>query len=170
MWRKSNLLAIGLIVASLGGCRDEPEPSSAALAPSVDAGPALYLALSDQHPKAGSTITVTANVRHADAKAAIGSFTGDLVYDPAGLAFAGEVRLPAGVRAFNPQSGRIRVAGAAAEGFQDGRLFAVSFRVIDPRSLASLELSVTEMNGKDFADRLPADRRERSARIGPVRP
>jgi hypothetical protein len=65
------------------------------------------------------------------------------------------------MRALNPQPGHIRVAGAAAEGFQDGRLFAVTFKVKDPRGLATIELALDELNGTDFGNRLstnPGDR------------
>ncbi len=86
-----------------------------------------------------------------------------------GLALVAESSLPSGMRALNPQPGHIRVAGAAVEGFADGRLFAVTFRVTDPRALASMELTLDEMSGTDFGNRLPANPLHRSVRLGSTR-
>src|SRR5207249_11122827 len=69
-----------------------------------------------------------------------------------------------GIRALNPQPGDIIAAGAAADGFEDGRLFAVTFQVQKPAALGSIELSVEELNGTDFANQLPPVH-ERSVRL-----
>jgi len=69
------------------------------------------------------------------------------------------------MRAFNPQPGHIRVAGATAEGFRDGRLFAVTFKVKDARALATLELALDELNGTDFANRLPTNPHDRRVHL-----
>jgi len=119
---------------------------------------------SDEAPRVEATITVTARAAPAPRKA-VGSFAGHLRYDAGGLTFVGESQLPTGMRAFNPQPGHIRVAGAAAEGFRDGRLFAVTFKVNDPRALATIELALDELNGTDFANRLPANPHERTVHL-----
>jgi hypothetical protein len=154
---------IGLFVVGLG-CQDERPVTMVPPA----ANSAFYLTLSDESPSAGSTITVTANVAAGRRAKAVGSFAAQLRYDPRALTFLAESKLPTGMRAFNPQSGHIRVAGAAAEGFPDGRLFAVSFKVNDPRALASFELTVDEVHGTDFANQLPTDPHLRVGRV--VRP
>jgi hypothetical protein len=152
-------------ILTVAGCLDEPQPMTSAQTPTSATGPAAFLTISPEAPQEGGTVVVTANVLASSAQPVIGSFSGELRYDPAGLTFAGESRLAGGMRAFNPASGRIRVAGAAAEGFLDGRLFAVAFKVGDPRAVAGLELLLDELNGRDFGDRLPSDPRERLARV-----
>ena len=161
------LSRIGLVVITLS-CRDDPRRVITET-PAPEAGSVLYLTTSDQAPPPGSTITVTANVAPLPDIKAIGSFVAQLRYDTAGLTFIAESRLPSGMRVLNPQPGHIRAAGAAVEGFADGRLFAVTFRVTDPRALASMELTLDEMTGTDFGNRLPANPLHRSARLGSTR-
>ena len=120
--------------------------------------------MSDSNPGAGSTITVTAMVAPRAGLTAVGSFKAVLTYDSTGLTFLHESKLPTGMRALNPRPGHIIAAGAVAEGFQDRRLFAVTFGVQRPAALASIELSVEELNGTDFANQLPPVR-ERSVRL-----
>ena len=77
----------------------------------------------------------------------------------------GESELPTGLRVFNPRPGHIQIAGAAADGFRDGRLFAVTIKVNEPRALATLELALDELNDTDFSNRLPANPRERTVHL-----
>ena len=161
------LSRLGLAVIALG-CRDDPRRVFTETA-APEAGSVLFLTTSDQAPPPGSTITVTANVAPIPEIKAIGSFAAHLRYDTAGLTFIAESRLPSGRRVLNPQPGHIRAAGAAVEGFADGRLFAVTFRVSDPRALTSMELTLDEMTGTDFGNRLPANLLHRSARLGSTR-
>ena len=154
------LTTIGLVAVG-AACRDEP--GSLVTAPPRTGGtsPVLSLTASEEAPRVEATITVTAQATPASGAKAVGSFAGDLRYDSSQLSFVGEARLPSGMRALNPQPGHIRVAGAAAEGFEDGRLFAVTFKVKDPRGLATIELALDELNGTDFGNRLstnPGDR------------
>ncbi len=157
--------AIGFLVGSLG-CQDDPRGLATTPPETGGTSSVFYLTVSDKAPRVGSTITVTANVAPARGAKAVGSFAGHLRYDPIGLTFVAESRLPAGLRAFNAQAGHIRVAGAAVEGFQDGRLFAVTFRVNDTRALATMELALDEMTGTDFGNHLSADPRQRAVRLG----
>jgi len=124
----------------------------------------LYVTVSDPTPAAGSTITVTAMVAPRAGLTAVGSFKAHLTYDPTGLTFLQQSKLPTGMRALNPGPGHIIAAGAAADGFQDRRLFAVTFTVERPAALGSIELSVEELNGTDFANQLPPVH-ERSVRL-----
>ena len=162
------LSRVGLVIIALG-CRDDPRRVLTETPAAPEAGSVLYLTTSDQAPPPGSTVTVTANVAPTPDIKAIGSFAAHLRYDTAGLTFIAESRLPSGMRVLNPQPGHIRAAGAAVEGFADGRLFAVTFRVTDPGALASLELTLDEMTGTDFGNRLPANPLHRSARLGSTR-
>ena len=152
-------------IVTASGCLDGPQPMTSGQTPTSAMGPAAFLTISPEAPREGGTVVVTANVLAPNAQPIIGSFSGELRYDPAGLTYTGESRLAGGMRAFNPASGRIRVAGAAAEGFLDGRLFAVAFKVGDPRAVAGLELILDELNGRDFGDRLPSDSVGRTARV-----
>jgi len=161
------LSRLGLAVIALG-CRDDPRRVFTETA-APEAGSVLFLTTSDQAPPPGSTVTVTANVAPIPDIKAIGSFAAHLRYDTAGLTFIAESRLPSGMRALNPQPGHIRAAGAAVEGFADGRLFAVTFRVTDPGAITSMELTLDEMTGTDFGNRLPANPLHRSARLGSTR-
>ena len=161
------LSRVGLVSIALG-CRDDPRRVLTETA-APQAGSVLYLTTSDQAPPPGSTVTVTANVAPTPDIKAIGSFAAHLRYDTAGLTFIAESRLPSGMRVLNPQPGHIRAAGAAVEGFADGRLFAVTFRVTDPGALTSMELTLDEMTGTDFGNRLPANPLHRSARLGSTR-
>ncbi len=158
----------GLVIVALG-CRDDLRRVFTETPAAPEAGPVLYLTTSDQAPPPGSTITVTANVATIPDIKAIGSFAAHLRYDTAGLTFIAESRLPSGIRALNPQPGHIRVAGAAIEGFADGRLFAVTFRVTNPGALTSMELELDELTGMDFGNRLPANPVHRSVRLGSTR-
>src|SRR5207247_2167234 len=123
--------------------------------PAPETRSVLYLTVSSDDPRRDSTVTVTANVAAVPGLKAVASFTAHLRYDPGGLAFVAESTLPSGMRALNPQPGHIRAAGAAVEGFADGRLFAVKFRVNDPRALALLELTLDAVNATDLGTPLP---------------
>src|SRR5690348_1037405 len=112
-----NVTAIALALLALG-CRDDPR--RLITDPPLSPAP-VYLTVSGEDLRPGSTATVTAHVVVASGVKAIGSFAAHLRYDPAGLAFVAESRLPTGLRAFNPRPGHIRVAGAAVEGFADGQ-------------------------------------------------
>lgn len=158
----------GLVIIALG-CRDDPRRVLTEAPATPEAGSVLYLTTSDQAPPPGSTITVTANVAPTPDSKAIGSFAAHLRYDTAGITFIAESRLPSGMRVLNPQPGHIRVAGAAVEGFADGRLFAVTFRIRNPGALSSMELTLDEMTGTDFGNRLPASPLHRSVRLGSIR-
>jgi len=163
------LSAIALMAVGIA-CQDEPRSLVTAPPQTGGANPVLSLTASDQATRVDATITVTARAAPAPSAKAVGSFAGHLRYDAAGLTFLGESQLSTGMRAFNPQPGHIRVAGAAAEGFRDGRLFAVTFKVKDPRALAMLELALDELNGTDVGNRLPTNPHERRVHLTFTRP
>ena len=158
----SSLVLLPVAVLALA-CVEHPRPLAAPGAPQRS-DTILYVTVSDPNPPAGSTITVTAMVAPRAGLKAVGSFKARLTYDSTGLTFLQEGKLPTGMRVLNPRLGRIIAAGAAAEGFQDRRLFAVTFKVQRPAALGSIELSVEELNGTDFANQLPPVH-ERSVRL-----
>ena len=161
------LSRIGLAILAVG-CRDDTRRPFQETPAGPEAGSVLYLTTSDQAPLPGSTITVTANVAAVPGIKAIGSFAAHLRYDTAGMSFVAESKLPTGMRALNPQPGHIRAAGVAVEGFADGRLFTVTFRVNDPSALHSMELTLDEMTGTDFVNRLPENPLHRSVRLASI--
>jgi hypothetical protein len=157
-------LFVGLLVLS-AACQDEPRSPTT---PRPGTTAAFFLTVSNGLPVRGSTITVTANAAALPGGNTVGSFTAQLNYDSAGLRFVAESRLPHGMRAVNAQPGQIRVAGASSDGLGDGHLFAVTFTVLDPKALASLELVIDELNGSDFSNQLPSDPRQRTTRFVPA--
>jgi hypothetical protein len=164
---RASILGAVLVAVLAVGCQDERRrpvtaPPAAQLKDTV-----FYVTVSDANPTVGATVTVTANVAQRPGVQPVGSFKAQLRYDATGLTFVRESKLPNGVRAFNPQHGDLIAAGAAAGGFQDGRLFAATFTIQNPAALTSLALEVEELNGTDFASQLPPVR-QGSLRLRPA--
>lgn len=158
------LLVPAVSLLALAACADDREAATLVAPPAVAADAALaFLDVSHARPAAGDTVTVTAVVHNGAAVSRVGAFTVDLAYDATGLAFVAEAPLASGMRVVNAaQPGRVIVAGASAEGFAEGRLFALTFRVQDPAALRGLALTVTELGGTDYRnhkERLDVDRR-----------
>ena len=166
----STASTLGLLVIAVltVACQDEQRRPATAPATAQRSDTVFFVTVSDAAPAVGATVTVTANVAQRSGFKPVASFKAHLRYDATGLTFLRESRLPSGIRAFNPQRGDVIAAGAAVEGFQDGRLFAATFSIQNPAALASLALEVEELNGTDFADQLPAVRRG-SLRVTPTR-
>ena len=90
-------------------------------------------------------VTLTIDV-HGDI-GKIGSFTGRLRYDPTALAFDREETLSDGtMRASNPESGSVRVAGASMSGVDVAQLAAFRFKVMDPAALNTLQFDIDEIH------------------------
>ena len=164
----SSILGALVVVVLTVACQDEHRRPVTAPATAPRSDTVFFVTVSNAEPAAGATVTVTANVAQRAGFKPVASFKAHLRYDATGLTFLRESRLPSGIRAFHPQPGDLIAAGAAAEGFQDGRLFAATFRIQNPAALASLALEVEELNGTDFANQLPAVRRG-SLRVTPIR-
>lgn len=113
----------------------------------------VHLTVSDITPLAGSTIVVAGNIGPDDSLS-IASFRARLEYDGRALVYLGEAELPGMMRVVNPRTNEIIVVGATAQPATDGRLFAIRFRVDDPRGLETLLLSVDELNDARFASQL----------------
>ena len=145
-----------VLVAGAVACDDSRDAGSLVAPPTPKTGTVAYLTVSNPSAAAGSTVTVTATAQQAAGLSRVGAFSASLAYDASGLTFVSEQALGSGMRAVNARDGRIFAAGASSEGFAEGQLFAVTFRVVNPAALASLTLSVTELNGTDFGNRLSA--------------
>ena len=161
------MLVLG-VAACLFACQENQLRPLTPLATSKSSGDVVYLTLSVPRPAAGDTVTVTANVARPVGTKPVGSFKAYLRFDDSGLTFLHQATLSRGARALNPLQGCIIVAGAAAEGFLDDRLFAVTFLLDRTEAIHSLELRIQEMNGTDFASQLPRVQ-DRIGRIGGVR-
>lgn len=98
-------------------------------------------------------IVVTLGVRGDRALGKIGSFTARISYDSTALTFLGETALAdGGLRAVNPTSGLIRVAGAAASGMDGSTLIALRFSVTDRAALARARVDIEELHEVNRAD------------------
>lgn len=145
-----------VLVAGAVACDDSRDAGSLTAPPIPTSGTVAYLTVSDPNAVVGSTVTVTATAHQAAGLSQVGAFSAALAYDASGLTFVGEQALPGGMRAVNARDGRVFAAGASSEGFAQGQLFAVTFTVVNPAALASLALTVSELNGTDFGNRLQA--------------
>ena len=143
-----------VLVAGVVACDDSRDAGSLTAPPAPTSGTVAYLTVSDPNAAAGSTVTVTATAQQAAGLSQVGAFSASLAYDASGLTFVSERALTGGMRAVNARDGRVFAAGASSEGFAQGELFAVTFKVVNPASLASLALTVNELNGTDFSNRL----------------
>ena len=143
-----------VLVAGAVACDDSRDAGSLTAPPAPTTGTVAYLTVSDPNAVAGSTVTVVATAREAAGLSKVGAFSASLAYDASGLTFLSEHALTGGMRAVNARGGKVFAAGASSEGFTGGELFAVSFKVVNPAALASLSLSLTELNGTDFGNRL----------------
>ncbi len=103
------------------------------------------LVLSDSAPGVGETLVVS--VQALADQGTVGSYTAKINYDATGLRFDGEIAIAdQALRASNPSPGLVRLAGAAAAGFTNGRLASYRFFVLRANSARSLSLVVDEIH------------------------
>lgn len=160
---RGRLPLLGMLL--LLACEDDRIQPAAAPPPGTGNGP-VVLTLSDSAPARGSVVTIHAQVRPG-ARLIAASYVARMTYDGTGLLYLRDRTQGEGLHALNPQPGLVRAAGASAEGFRDGRLFSLEFRVVDPAALTSLELRLEELNGLDFRTALPRVAIDRIARFTP---
>ncbi|HET9425505.1 MAG TPA: hypothetical protein VFO55_09050 [Gemmatimonadaceae bacterium] len=154
--RASLLLMLAVSVAVSGCERREPfaEPdSTSAPPPLVQPERTAYLSVSDLAPDSGGTIVVAGTIGVGESMT-LGSFRVRLSYDSASLVYLEEIPAPGMMRVVNPRSGEVIVAGASSGTSADGRLFALRFRVVDPRGLESLSLAIDELNDGNFTSQV----------------
>ena len=109
------------------------------------------LVISDSAPPVGAALIVS--VQATTKQGAVASYTAKINYDPAALRFDGEIAInDNGLRASNSLPGLVRLAGAAATGFMDGRLASYRFAVLRPNSARTLSLVVDEIHMIDRLD------------------
>ena len=87
------------------------------------------------------------SVRATATQGKVGSFTARIRYDAAALRFDGAIPMDdAAMRALNPMPGQLRLAGAAANGFSNGRLASYRFVALRANGAETLSLVVDEMH------------------------
>jgi len=166
------LLSAATLALVMTACKDDPkrtitEPTRVE-APAPELGTIAYLTISDSAPEKGSTVTVTARVTSSDV-AAFGSFAGRLTFDSLGLAYVADASRSAGLRAVNPKSGDLAIAGVNLTGFEDGELFAVTLKVLDPSAVGSLALSMSELTGINYVNQRAKLSVQRAVRLARAR-
>jgi hypothetical protein len=110
-------------------------------APAVEA----VLVVSDPSPPVGGPLVVS--VQTNSNQGIVGSYTARIKYDSTALRFDGEIPIgDKATRAMNPTSGLVRFAGAAADGFPDGRLATYRFVALRSNSAKTLSLVVDELH------------------------
>jgi hypothetical protein len=110
--------------------------------PAVEAG----LVLSDSAPRAGDSLTVFVKAT-VKSPSVVGSFTAQIAYDATSLRYEGEAAGASdGLRASNAVPGKVRIAGAAADGFVGGELGAYRFTVLERGGAKSITLSIDELH------------------------
>jgi len=103
------------------------------------------LVLSDSAPAVGGALVVS--VLALAEQGTVGSYTAKINYDAAALRYDGEVASSdQALRASNATPGLVRIAGAAAAGFTNGRLASYKFSVLRANSTRTLSLVVDEMH------------------------
>ena len=163
------VVALALVVLAGSACKDDRKPSPTAPpeeTPEASVGNLAYLTISDSAPAAGATVTVTGYATGKDVT--FGSFAAQITFAPGALTYLGEAPAAAGMRAVNAKPGDIGIAGVNLEGFEEGRLFAVRFRVEQPAAIGTLELSMKELTGVDYRNQRPALSVQRAVRFVPA--
>jgi len=111
------------------------------------------LVVSNMAPAPGSEVVLLTRVRGGSDVRRIGSFTARVAYDTTRLQLLGEEPLgDAATRALNPAAGEARIAGITTEGFADGELFALRFRVLQESALSTLQVAFDELHASDGTD------------------
>lgn len=112
----------------------------------------------------GNTAIVTLELDVHGAVGRIGSFTGRLHFDPAGLSYEGDTPW-ATLLAVNAGTGEIRVAGASPDGVDVTRLAELRFTVRNPTALQTLQFDLDEVHEVSRADVQATLRRGAGPRI-----
>jgi hypothetical protein len=116
------------------------------------------IALDDSRAESEGVITVTAAFGPAVTASQVGAFTMRLAFDATRLAFTPTGTTVVGTGAASATGGVVKIASVAIDGFPSGPLFAARFTIREPTTdaLGTLRLTVDELSGVDFSNRLPA--------------
>jgi hypothetical protein len=141
-------LAGAIAAASTVACAEATRDRSTSPQPSYDA----YLQVPDPLPAEGARLVVMIRITGSRANE-LGSFTGRIAYDTAGLTFVAETPLADGAtRLSNPQPGEIRTAAIRAQGFGDAPVAAYEFIVKSRSAIATMSLKVEELHDIKLGD------------------
>ena len=133
------------------GC-SEDRPSALPSEPEVGANAlATYIAVSDATPPPGSRFTVAVRTKRGSLVGPVGSFTLRLTFDASRMRFVEAARSDAGmVMANGATPGVLMAAGASATGFANDELLLATFDALAPDAVASLSMTVPELNSVAF--------------------
>ena len=129
-----------------------------------------YVVMSPAQPRVGDEVIVSVVARSGASLGRVGSFAAALRYAPQQLRFVAAVSLDGGLRVHNPaEAGLLRMAGASAEGFPAGPLFAARFVVTGASPAANLTLDVSELSSATaYQNLIPSLRVQRGAILSNV--
>lgn len=144
-------LVLAALAAAAAGCADDPLKSGLPdLPPPLTRGVQAFVQVDNNRAQPGDQVHVFVRVQMGtETSAKLGSFTGRLTFDPAILAYTGEVKINDGLRVTNPNgagTGEIRFAGAAAAGFADLTLYEGVFEVKQAGYLDALHVAMEELS------------------------
>lgn len=137
-----------LFCAALSGCRDDPAAPDSGREVVLTPGLTAYVVVDRERAPVGATVRIAVNLRVVGEDVTPTAYLATLEYDPDHLEPVAALDLRDGVeRAVNlhPGPGRIRAAGAAANGLGTDMLFAVELQVTHADYAAALSLDVGEL-------------------------
>ncbi len=143
--------ALAVLAPAVLACNDNPLKSSLPeTPPPATNATQAFLQVDNTAAQPGDQIHVFVRVQMGtDNPAKLGSYTGRLTFDPAVLAYKGEVKINDGLRVTNPNGagqGDLRFAGAAAGGFADLTLYEAIFEVQKAGYTDALKLNMEELS------------------------
>lgn len=134
--------ALALVVVVASGCRE----AGTIVQTGAESAPASITARTDV-ATSGETAVVTLVLDVRGDVGKVGSFTGRLRFNPAALHYEGEVELSDGtLRASNPGTGVVRVAGASTAGVNVARLAAFRFTIANASAPQNLSFELDELH------------------------
>lgn len=139
------LMAFATVLAG-AACADKPQGP---VLPPPGPGITARIVVDNLRALPGQTVQVTVEVVSGTAGLKVGSYTGRLKFDPAGLTFKREIPLTDGLRVANTNNaatGEIRFAGANATGFTTTTLYSAEFVVKSPGYAGKLTLQMQELS------------------------
>ena len=140
------LMAFATVLAG-AACADKPVQGP--VLPPPGPGITAYVTVDNLRALPGQTVRVSVEVRSGTASLKVGSYTGRLKFDPAGLVFKREIVLSDGLRVANAANaglGEIRFAGANATGFTTTTLYSAEFVVKNGDFAGKLTLQMQELS------------------------
>lgn len=147
--RSVHLVVLGAL--ALAACDEDPLTSSTPGEPSPPAqGIQAFIQVDHDRAQPGDQVRVWVKVQiGGETDARLGSYTGRLRFDPAGLRFESEVAIDDGMRVTNPAGapqGEVRFAGAAPAGFRTLTLYEGTFEVVKADYMDQLRLEMEEVS------------------------